>query len=109
MSFGVDAGAKIPIQNSTSMSGKPACAMVGRSGSATSRLPLATASPRSFPSLTCATLDAGEPKAIGVWPPMVDATAGPAPLNGTCTRSSPSDRRNSSAVMCPGVPMPGEA
>ena len=35
-------------------------------------------------------------KAIGVWPPMVDVMAGPPPLNGTCTRSSPNFSLNSS-------------
>ncbi len=44
-----------------------------------------------------------------MWPATVDATARPALLNGTCTRSRPSDRRKSSPTRCPGVPVPGEA
>jgi hypothetical protein len=63
--------------------------MVGTCGNAANRVLLATANPRRLPSFTCATVLAGEPKAMGVWPPRVEAMAGPAPLNGMWMRSSP--------------------
>ena len=53
--------------------------------------------------------DAGEPKVIGVWPATVELTAGPSPLNCTCTRSSSSDTRNSSPTRCEADPIPAEA
>src|SRR5215212_3789567 len=40
---------------------------------------------------------------------MTDCSAGPAPVNGTCTMSKPSDWRNSSPDKCGVVPTPGEA
>src|SRR5438309_6468072 len=83
--------------------------MVGTSGSACERVLVETASARSFPSLISGTAGAVDPKEIGVWPATVEATAGPPPLNGTCTRSRPSDRRNNSPTRCGGVPTPGEA
>src|SRR6516165_8494785 len=60
-------------------------------------------------SLTCGAADTTEAKAIAVWPATVAPTAKPALLNGTCTRSSPSDSRNCSPTRCPGVPVPPEA
>src|SRR5258708_13893899 len=83
--------------------------MLGTSGIAGDRALLVTASPRSFPSLICGTAGGSELNAIGVCPPSVEATAWPALLNGTCTRSSPSDRRKFSPIRCGGVPMPGDA
>src|SRR5215470_8664752 len=83
--------------------------MVGTSGSACERVLVETASARSFPSLISGTAGAVDPKEIGVWPATAEATAGPPPLNGTCTRSRPSDRRNNSPTRCGGVPVPGEA
>src|SRR5262249_47370761 len=49
-----------------------------------------------------------ELKTIGVWPATVEATAGPAPLKGTCTRSRPFVWRNCSPARCPGVPAPAD-
>src|SRR5215475_15167275 len=83
--------------------------MVGTSGSAGDRLLLATARARSLPSLTCGTTGGGVVKAIGVWPATVEPIANPALLNGICTRSRPSDRRNCSPTRRAGVPVPGEA
>src|SRR6266511_3003056 len=83
--------------------------MVETSGSACDRVLLETASARSFPSLTSGTAGAIEPKEIGVWPATTEAIAGPPPLNGTCTRSSPSDRRNCSPARCDCVPAPADA
>src|SRR5262245_11987498 len=83
--------------------------MVGTSGSAGDRLLLATARARSLPSFTCGTTGGTAVEAIGVWPAIVEPIANPALLNGTCTMSRPSDRRNNSPTRCPGVPVPGEA
>src|ERR1700759_2379401 len=83
--------------------------MLGTSGIARERDLLVTASPRSFPSLICGAAGGSELNAMGVCPPSVEATAWPALLNGTCTRSSPSDRRKFSPIRCGGVPMPGDA
>ena len=48
-------------------------------------------------------------KAIGVWPPTVAWIAGPAPVKGTCTRSSLKASRNSSPPRCGVEPTPGPA
>src|SRR5215470_3877739 len=45
--------------------------------------------------------------AIGVWPPMVDVMAGPAPVNGTMTRSRPKLSLNNSPDRCGVEPVPG--
>src|SRR6266699_2639308 len=109
ISLGVRAGTITANHASPSMSGYPASAIVGTSGSACNRVLLATASARSLPSLTCGTTGGGVVKAIGVWPATVEPIAKPALLKGICTRSRPSDRRNNSPTRCPGVPVPGEA
>ena len=83
--------------------------MVGTSGSAGVRVFDVTASARSLPSLTSGTAGAIAPNEIGVWPATVEPIAGPPPLNGTCTRSRSSDRRNNAPTSCGGVPTPGEA
>ena len=83
--------------------------MVGTSGSACDRVFDVTASARSLPSLISGTAGAIAPNEIMVWPATVEPTAGPPPPNGTCTRSSLSDRRNNSPTSCGGVPVPGEA
>src|SRR3981189_1964584 len=59
--------------------------------------------------MTCCAAGAGDDKQIGVWPATDEPTARPALLNGTCTRSSPSDRRNCSPTRCDGVPVPADA
>jgi hypothetical protein len=83
--------------------------MVGTSGNAWVRAFEVTASARNWPSLTNGTAGAIAPNEIGVWPATVEPIAGPPPLNGTCTRSRSSDRRNSAPTSCGGVPVPGEA
>src|SRR5262245_8466184 len=83
--------------------------MVGTSGKGGERLLLEIASERSLPSFTSGTAGAIEPKEIGVCPATAEPIAGPPPLNGTCTRSRPSERRNNSPTRCGGVPVPGEA
>ena len=93
----------------TWISGKPASAMVGTSGSAADRLAPVTASARSLLLVTSGTAGASAPNEIGVCPPRVEVIASPPPLNGTCTTSSFSVRRNSSPTRSGGVPVPGEA
>ena len=83
--------------------------MLGTSGSACDRILLVTASARSLPSLICGTAGGNEVNAMGVCPASVEFTAKPALLNGTCTRSRPSDWRKYSPIRCGGVPVPGEA
>ena len=48
-------------------------------------------------------------KAIGVWPPMVEVTAGAAPVNGTIARSSPKASLNNSPLRCGVEPVAGWA
>ena len=43
------------------------------------------------------------------WPPSASVTAGPPPLYGTCTMSTPVFSLNSSPAMCDGEPMPTDA
>ncbi len=80
--------------------------MVGTSGSAAERVVLSTASARMVPSVTNGTEGASTTKAIGVWPPSVDCSACPELLNGTATRSSPSEWRKISPDRCGVVPAP---
>ena len=106
MSFGVPAGAITPTQLSPLMPGKPASAMVGISGMAAVRFSLFTASTRSLSSLKWGMTAAGELNVTGVCPPTTEAAAGPPPLNGTGTMSSPSFSRNCSPARCDCVPVP---
>src|SRR4051812_22061770 len=83
--------------------------MLGTCGSACERTLLVTARARSLPALICGTAGGNEVNAMGVCPAIVECTAKPALLNGTCTRSRPSDWRKSSPIRCGGVPVPGDA
>src|SRR3954471_20990294 len=83
--------------------------MLGTCGSACERTLLVTARARSLPALICGTAGGNEVNATGVCPASVELTAKPALLNGTCTRSRPSDWRKNSPIRCGGVPVPGEA
>src|SRR4051794_11710042 len=109
ISFGVPAGTMNANHPSPSISGYPASAIVGTSGSAGDRLGLVTAKPRSLPSFIWGTAGGSDVNAIGVCPPSVEAAAGPALLNGTGTRSRPSGRRKFSPMRCGGVATPGDA
>src|SRR5215470_1732337 len=109
MSFGVPAGTRTPTQLSPSISPWPASVMVGTSGRLGERVLLVTASARNLPALICGTAGVRALNPIWVWPATTAATAGPPPLNGTCTMSSPSDRRNCSPARCGGAPVPPEA
>src|SRR5215475_15422584 len=68
-----------------------------------------TASARKLPSFTKDTAGDKVLKIIGMCPAMVDANAGPPPLCGTCTRSSPNDMRNCSPARWGWVPVPPDA
>src|SRR5580765_8363399 len=83
--------------------------MVGTSGRTADRCLAETASARSLPSLIIGTAGGIDEKMIGVWPPTADWIAGPAPGNGTCTRSSPNVSLNSSPDRCGVVPTPAWA
>src|ERR1700730_6317684 len=89
ISLGVPAGATMPVSVSLSRSGTPASTLVGTSGKDGERRVLSTAMPCSLPSFMLLIAGGSAVNAIGVWPPMVELTAKPAPLNGTVTRSSP--------------------
>ena len=107
ISFGVPAGATMPVSVSLSSPGTPASAMVGTSGSAGERWALITASARSLPSLMVLMAGGSAVNAIGVWPPMVEWIASAAPLNGTVTRSSSKSCLNSSPERCGVEPVEG--
>jgi len=81
-------GREHELQRSDSWSGTPASAKVGTSGIAEERFALVTASARTRPPRTCSVAFDRFMKAIGVWPCMVDCSAGLAPPNGTPTTSS---------------------
>src|SRR5712671_6679284 len=83
--------------------------MVGTSGRIGLRVLPVTASARSVPPLICAAADATVLNPIGLCPPTIADTDGPAPLYGTCTRSRPSDCRICSPARCACVPAPGDA
>src|SRR4051794_39428472 len=83
--------------------------MVGTSGSTAARVLAETASGRSLPSLTSGIAGGSDVNVIGVWPATADWIAGPAPLNGTCTRSSPAKSLNNSPERCGVVPVPADA
>src|SRR5258707_13601151 len=85
MSFGVPFGTTSATQLAPSTSGKPASAIVGVSGSDLLRVFELTASARSLPSLMSGTAGVIAPNDIGVWPAPAEPTAGPPPLNCTCT------------------------
>src|SRR3978361_1264196 len=73
------------------------------------RLGAATPRARSWPAWIAESEDGSAVKAIGVWPPTVAWTAGPAPANGTCPRSSLNASRNNSPPRCGVEPTPGPA
>src|SRR5262245_46621289 len=83
MSRDVPAGTNTPIHASPLMSGKPASAKVGTSGSAGERVLPDTASARSLPSLTNGAAGGNPPNEIGVCPATAEPIAKPPLLNGT--------------------------
>src|SRR5947208_12805570 len=82
--------------------------MVGTSGNDGERAFPVTASARSLPSRICGTTGGMELNTTGTWPATAAATAGPAPLYGTCTTSSPTERPNCAPTRCVTDPVPPE-
>ncbi|KAG1241825.1 hypothetical protein G6F65_023335 [Rhizopus arrhizus] len=60
----------------------------------------------SLPAWICGIDDGRLSNRISIWPPTASATAGPAPLYGTCTMSVPVAILNDSPIKCstPQVP-----
>src|SRR5215467_2483332 len=83
--------------------------IVGTSGIDRERALPVTASARNLPSFKKGTAGERVLKMIGVCPAIADASAGPPPLCGTCTRSSPNDIRNCSPARWGWVPVPPDA
>ncbi|MCY1368750.1 hypothetical protein D9M69_557510 [compost metagenome] len=88
------------------MPGTPASAKVGTSGSAGSRWRDATASARRAPAWTCAR----EPVSsiMSTWPAIRSETAGPLPLYGMCSTSTPVRCLNIEPARCCDEPTPPE-
>src|SRR4029077_2678501 len=107
ISLGVPAGATMPVSVSLSRSGTPASTLVGTSGKDGERRVLSTAMPCSLPSFMLLIAGGSAVNAMGVWPPMVELIAKPAPLNGTVTRSSPYFCLSSSPARCGVEPVAG--
>src|SRR5215471_14844245 len=74
--------------------------MVGTSGSTDERLAPPVPSARSLPDLMCGVVCTSEENITLVWPPITSIIAGPPPLNGTCSRSTPASSLNSSPPRC---------
>src|SRR5260370_784562 len=85
---------------------EPASSKVGTSRSAAARAFAATASARSLPSLTRGTTDGSELNKIGVWPAIVDCTAGAPPLHCTPTRSNAAESFKITAARWSVAPIP---
>ena len=79
----------MPLQESDSYPGTPDSATVGTSGSAAARLRPVCASTRSLPPLICGTAPGAFSNIIDTRPAMTSGSAGPLPLYGTCSRSTP--------------------
>src|SRR5438477_1709844 len=109
ISGGVPAGTSRPVRVSDSRSGTPASIAFGTSGMAGWRLAVSTASARNVPSLMLPIEGGSAVSAIGVWPAMVDVTAGAAPLKGTWTWSSLYLIFSNSPARCGVDPTPGPA
>src|SRR5213594_4618670 len=105
--LGVPAGTTTPVSASDSWPEIPDSSMVGTSGIVAERFLANTASARRFPDLICDDTGGNARNPIGVWPATTDCTAGPAPLKGTVTRSSPNVSLNNSPERCGVVPVLG--
>ncbi|MNI35627.1 hypothetical protein D3C73_896590 [compost metagenome] len=87
---GVPRGAYRPDQAVTSKPGKPASAIVGRSGAAGLRSADVTAMPRKRPPAFMAAMELGRLSIrMSTWPPITAGMAADEPLNGTCSISKP--------------------
>ncbi|MNT27101.1 hypothetical protein D3C72_1627170 [compost metagenome] len=82
--------------------------MVGTSGSAGERVALVTASARRRPAFTCGSEPGRLSNISCTWLASRSAIAGPLPLYGTCTISTPAIDLNSSPDRWLVVPLPAE-
>src|SRR5262245_45474262 len=107
---GVPAGAKIALNTTTCKPGRPDSIAVGMSGAALTRAALLTARMRKRPARWWPTTEVERIiVATAMCPAMRSWSAGPPPLYGTCTRSSPpASSLKSSPVKFVIVPWPAE-
>ena len=83
--------------------------MVGTSGSTALRCSPPVPSARSLPLWICGTVCTMELNITLVWPPTTSIMAGPPPLKGTWSMSTPAISLNNSLPRCWKLPMPAEA
>ena len=72
------------------------------------RAAVVTAIARSFPLFSCGATVSISPKSTLTSPPSSAASAGAAPLNGTCVSLTPAMMLKSSPERCDGVPVPAD-
>ena len=89
--------------------GTPASAMVGTSGSEAERFALVTPNARSVPTFNSDTTEGTPVKNTCTRPAIKSIFAGTLPLYGTCKKSAPARRRNTSPIRCGALPLPPEA
>ena len=109
ISRGVPAGAITPKNPIISNPGRPDSAIVGTLATTGERFKPVWASIRSLPACTNPIDAVMFENIIGRWPAMTSMSAGPSPLNGTCTSLSRAWVASSSPDMCGVVPSPPEA
>src|SRR5262249_33647968 len=109
ISLGWPAGTTTPVSASDSWLGTLDSSIVGTSGIVAERLFASTASAPRVPDLIFVATGGSAKNPMGVWLALTDWAAGPAPLNGTVTRSSPNVSLNSSPAKCGVVPVLGWA
>ncbi|MNY56923.1 hypothetical protein D3C86_1930540 [compost metagenome] len=107
---GVPRGAYRPDHAVTSKPGRPASAIVGRSGAAGLRSAEVTAMPCSRPPAFSAPIELGRLSIrMSTWPPITAGMAADEPLNGTCSICRLAMDSKYAPVRCTEDPMPGEA
>ncbi len=98
----------MPFQPVASKPVTPASSIVGTSGRPGVRLSAVTAIGRSCPALMPGMAASGSANDSWTSPPISAVTAGPPPLNGTCTMSRPVMVLNSSPARWGRLPLPAE-
>jgi hypothetical protein len=88
------------------MSGNPASAIVGTSGSCGSRSAVVTASARTLPGPICPIAEDAVANMYATSPDTTASTAGGAPLYGTWVTGTPVCALNISPDSWPGLPTP---
>ena len=106
---GVPRGTNMPFHSYDSAPATPDSAIVGTSGSAASRVGLATATARNRPDLMLAIDDAAFAKKTGTWPPMTAVIACAPPLKGTWFILIPACCMNRTAAKFCAEPLPVDA